>query len=218
MFNLLIIDLDGTLVDSRLDITNALNDTLRKFDLPLVEEDHVAKHVGVGIRPIISEVVPATMVHSFFIEFENIYLENISIHTKLYEGWEHILSLPNIHKVILTNKLQKFSDKLVSNLQLKKYFDKVYGREAFQECKPSPQPILEIQKIYNVSATSTMIIGDTENDIIAGKRAGVITCGVSYGYSSKEQIKDLKPDLIIHSPSELKRILTTEKNILNNKP
>ena len=203
IFELLIIDLDGTLVDSKKDITDALNSTFEKFGYKKLDEDYVAKFVGTGITPIIKDVVAPDIYNKFTETFELTYLENITNNTRLYPGWENVLNLKNTKKVVLTNKLQKFADKIISNLNLLTSIEKVFGRDAFRECKPSPLPILEISKIYNTNLESMLIIGDTKNDILAGQAAKIKTCGVTFGYGLEDEIKSLKPDFIINKADEL---------------
>lgn len=211
MIKLLIIDLDGTLVDSRQDITESLNLTLKEFKFNEIDESIVSKHVGVGITPLISEVVPKEELTKFLKKFEKNYIKNITNHTLLYSDWDYVFDqTPNLKKIILSNKSQTFCDPLINKLKLNKHFESIYGGEAFKEKKPSALPILEISIIHNIPLAEMMIIGDTINDINSGKSAGIKTCAAEYGYSEIEEISRMGADYIIKKPEDILAILNNE--------
>ena len=206
---LLIIDLDGTLVDSKDDITESLNLTLASFGYDLIDIALVAQHVGTGIRPIIDSIVPKDQITKFLEDFEQIYIQNIAKHTLLFPGWVEVLSqTPDVCKIILSNKMQKFCDPLINQLNLQSYFSGIYGREAFNNIKPSPVPFREILKIHSFKPENTLAIGDMPSDIEGAKSAKINTCAALFGYGHEKDLLNLDPDYVINSPLELLNIVT----------
>lgn len=202
--DLIIIDLDGTLADTKDDITWALNKTLIKHGLEQYEPDVVAGYVGTGITPLIKQRVSESEIKDFMMNFEANYLEHIADKTKLYAGWDEVFKKWKEKKFyILTNKIQKFTDVLFVALKLESIFVKAYGREAFVESKPSPVPVAAIIKETNAEPGRTIMIGDMPSDIISGRGAGALTCGVLFGYGSKEIVLGCNPDVVISHPREL---------------
>lgn len=205
--NLIAFDLDGTLVDSKKDISTAVNLTLAQFGVPQRDEDEIAKYVGTGVWPLVQKslegIDPSEMEKAFPI-FTQFYLTHIADYTTLYEGMREVLAYySSIKKVVLTNKMNRFVGPLLSALKIEKYFVGVYGRDSFPTCKPDPLPLLEIAKIHKVQAEQILMVGDTETDIYAGQRAGTKTCAVMYGFGEQETLLKLNPSLIIDSPLDL---------------
>lgn len=204
MFELVILDLDGTLVDSKKDITLTLNKSFKFFGLEPLSEELIAKHVGTGIKPLIIEYVPNEKVAEFQSFFENTYLKNIAVNTRLYSGWlEFFESTASTKKIILSNKLQKFCDPLASALGLNNYFVNVFGGDAFIEPKPSGFPILEILKLHGTKKNEALMVGDTTTDILSAKSAGIASCAVDFGYGNMDDIIKLNPEYTIGHPTEL---------------
>src|SRR5262245_56750530 len=117
---LIIIDLDGTLVDTKDDIAVALNTTFEAFSLKPVSTEEIAEHVGSGVTPLIQKHVEAADVPEFLRRFEVSYLKHIADSSALFPGWDELLPRLREKKLfVLTNKIQKFTDALLSALKLK---------------------------------------------------------------------------------------------------
>ena len=204
---IIIFDLDGTLVDSKADITFAFNLTLEEFGLPSVAENVIADFVGTGVRPLMRQVIPEgsqVQYADLAKRFEQLYAENLSRETRLFPGFEQVLhQWADRQKYILTNKLQYFTDKLLKEIGLSDVFMGVFGRDAFERSKPDPLPIIEICRIARVDTSQAVMIGDTPVDVTAGKAAGASTVGVSWGYSAAGVLEASGPDVIVHSPKDL---------------
>lgn len=205
--DVIIFDLDGTLVDSQTDISFAVNATLRKFGMETIDPKIIARYVGFGVRPLLAEVAqkyPSVSVTEFFDTFEHFYAQHLSDTTRLYSGMAEVLDHFSAKKLfVLTNKKQKFTDSLLSKIDLARHFKGMYGRDAFAKHKPDPMGILAICNDSNTPPARALMVGDTEIDIFAGQRAGARTCGVTYGYGDPLVLKESKPDLIIDHPEEL---------------
>jgi phosphoglycolate phosphatase len=208
--DLIIFDLDGTLVDSKHDIASCVNMTLTKFGINPLAVEVIARHVGTGIRPLLSEVAQQNTsigLPALLGEFERCYEQQLAVQTRPYPGILGVLEHFSSKKlVVLTNKMQRFGDKLIKELDLTKFFEAIYGREAFPKHKPDPLPVVEICRNHKTEPLKTVIVGDTEIDMIAGKRAGVFTCAALFGYGDRTALLTTKPDFEIHSPVELVKI------------
>lgn len=204
---LIVFDLDGTLVDSKKDIAIAVNLTLSQFGFPQLTEEEIGKHVGTGVWPLIAKTMKdldSVEVNKAFSAFTQNYLEHLVDNTLLYKGMLEVLThYESVKKVILTNKLNIFVEPLLRALDLKHYFVGTYGRDSFPTYKPDPLPLLEISKIHQVPLNKILMIGDTEADILAGQRAGTQTCAALYGFGDKNSVLNLKPSFYIDKPSDL---------------
>jgi phosphoglycolate phosphatase len=205
--DLLLFDLDGTLVDSQEDIADCVNSTLKRFNKNPIAVDVVAQYVGTGIQPLLRQIFEpdgAEAVQKAFAAFNACYSLRLTDHTKVYpDTFEVLEHYRHIRKVILTNKMQKFADVIVDNLKLRGHFDAVFGREAFATRKPDPGPVIEICAKYNVNPARAAMVGDTEFDLRAGRDAGVLTVAALFGYGLPQQLKTLRPDYLIQSAKEL---------------
>lgn len=204
-------DLDGTLVDSNKTIYEATAHTLNKLNINFnIDEELFATKIGQHFNDIFNAFnidVPS------FDEFINIYKANYfeQMHySTLYDGVEETLAAlknKNIKISLLTTKVQDQADKILEYFNLTKYFDLIMGRRDGIAHKPSPEPLLKICSDVNVDVKNTLMIGDTELDIQCGKNAGSFTCGVIYGYRTRELIKIENPDYIVDSLNEILTIV-----------
>ena len=107
---------------------------------------------------------------------------------------------------IITNKPQHYTDPIIKGLGIEGYFGAILGREACEEMKPHPQPLLTVMDRLSVPADRTVMIGDTEIDIEAGKRVSVRTCGVLFGFGRQETVRMAEPDYLVESVGELQSL------------
>lgn len=213
----LIIDCDGTLVDTRLDILSALNVSLSAYDLDTYSEDEVLEYIGSGVYPLIKKRSEEAKSDAFSKEelfkvvlehFQKTYSENVVVNSCVYAGWEKVFPyLKRERTVILSNKPQIFLDKIVTSLGLDTHIVESFGREAFPEIKPSPYPVLKILEKYKVSPEQAIMIGDMDSDIISGNDAGIKTFAVLYGYGKRDTLLKANPDFLIESPEEIIELL-----------
>lgn len=212
---LIIFDLDGTIVDTCEDITNALNFCLENYGITIFTKNEVKKMIGEGVRNFIKKVLEQRELSNDLLEelldcFVNYYSEHISDFTRPYTGVvETLEKLRGIKKAVISNKLTNLSMKTLSNLGLINYFNFVAGNDFFPEQKPSPLPILKTLEKFNTSKENALIVGDSILDITAGKFAGVKTVAVTYGYGDKVLLKDA--DFIIDRFEDLLKIIRDVK-------
>jgi phosphoglycolate phosphatase len=202
---LIIFDLDGTLVNSSVDITNALNYAIGPYGL---EELTVAKTislVGEGITNLISRLVGQygpDRTRAVLNRFLDHYSAHLTDFTLPYPGVRETLeTLGDYRKAVISNKREDLSRRLLENLALAHYFDFIWGSDSVPEKKPSPVPVLEMLKKVGCGPDEAVIVGDSNFDIEAGRAAGVRTVAVSYGFRDVSLLKGA--DFIIDSMTEL---------------
>jgi phosphoglycolate phosphatase len=190
---LIIFDLDGTLVDSGKDITKALNYAITPYGFkPLTVEDTI-KMVGEGLTRLIEKIVKDnnTSRDAVFDRFIKYYSEHLADFTRPYPGVIKTLEmLGRYKKAVISNKRESLSKKLLEQLGLMKFFDVVLGSDSAAEKKPSPAPVKKVLEILGIEPERAIIVGDSDFDIQAGKGAGLITVAVTYGFRDRETLKD----------------------------
>lgn len=190
---LILFDLDGTLVDSSLDITNALNYALEPYAFAPLTKDEVIKLVGEGVTRLIEKLI-GNRDPSVIEDVKNRFLEHYTLHivdhTREYPGVRETLeTLSGYKKAIISNKREALSKKTLEGLGLAGFFDLVVGSDTTPEKKPSPAPILWALSWLEVSPAEAVIVGDSNFDVDAGKAAGITTIAVTYGYRPLEAIR-----------------------------
>ncbi len=189
---LVIFDLDGTLIDSSVDITNALNYALEPYSLRKLTVEDSIKLIGEGINRLIEKIVGdmgKEVVDSVTIRFLEHYTQHILDYTKAYPGVRETLEeLDKYKKAVISNKKENLSRMVLEGLGLLQYFDIIIGSDTTSERKPSPVPILKVLSELRINASDALIVGDSNYDVDAGKAAGVRTIAVTYGYRPREVI------------------------------
>jgi phosphoglycolate phosphatase len=189
VLKLIIFDLDGTLVDSRLDIMHALNYAISPYGIEPVHLQETTELVGEGAIRLMEKLLKKREVHldisALVDRFESHYSAHPVTHTVPYAGVpETLLSLRDYRKAVISNKLRSISLQVLEKLQLSQYFENVAGIDTFPERKPSPLPILRILDKFAARPEETFIVGDSIYDIQAGRASGTKTVAVTYGYGS----------------------------------
>jgi HAD superfamily hydrolase (TIGR01549 family) len=208
---LIVFDLDGTLMDSSTTIYKAVMNTFDKLNIPVhLPQSDFENTIGAHFHDIFKDF---NIELTDFEEFLEIYLSvyfNYIDDTKFYPGVIEVLRKiknKNFNTAILTTKAQGQTDTIVKNFNLNNYFNYIMGRRTGIEIKPSPKPLLEICKALSVSPSETLMVGDSELDLKCGKSAGALTCGVTYGYRSRESLQKENPDYLIDTIEELMNVV-----------
>ncbi|MDY6820704.1 MAG: HAD family hydrolase [Deferribacterota bacterium] len=211
MYRLVIFDLDGTVIDSLLDIHYSLNETLLHFNLPVIEVKKTKSLIGDGVHMLLKKAFGEDEFKKKEAEivehFKNVYRKNLTNKTKTIDGFDKVLKYlenTNIIKIILSNKLYEFTDMIMKNLNLNRYIDDYFGGDSFVHKKPSPYPILEIQKRFAINKNDTLVIGDNYTDIEAGLKSESKTCFCEYGYG---KLNNYKPHYRVKKPIQILDIL-----------
>jgi HAD superfamily hydrolase (TIGR01549 family) len=204
-------DLDGTLVDSRDTILESTKTALDKLQIRHnIPEDVFTNMIGMHFVDIFEELkIDVKDFEQFISIYKALYFDFIDL-SVLYPGVVEILNYLNRKQIkvsLLTTKVQDQAEKIIHHFNLGSSFDYLMGRRDGLAHKPSPEPLLYICRKLNVEPAESVMVGDTELDIQCGKSAGSKTCGVLFGYRTKEQLEKEKPDFLISGLSELIKIL-----------
>jgi phosphoglycolate phosphatase len=217
---LVIFDLDGTLIDSRLDLVHSVNAALRHIGQPALPEDVIASYVGDGApiliqRALGAEACDEALVRQGFEFFLSYYRAHKLDHTTVYPGVIGALAaiqnsgngLPR-KMAVLTNKPVNASRAIVQELGLGKFFSQVYGGNSFSTKKPEPEGARVLLKENGVDPEQAVMVGDSHTDVRTGLNAGMYTVGVTYGFSP--QTLDAEPvDVLVDTPEELVGVFAT---------
>jgi len=216
---LVIFDLDGTLIDSRLDLVHSVNAALRHIQRPELPDDVIASYVGDGAPVLIQralggEAVDEAIVRKGLEFFLTYYREHKLDHTTVYPGIQEALAsiqgsangMPR-KMAVLTNKPVNPSRAIVEALGMSSYFSQVYGGNSFSTKKPDPEGALRLVSEAGVHPDQAAIVGDSHVDIRTGRNAGLWTVAVTYGFSP-QTLEVETPDVIVDHCSELADLFT----------
>ncbi|KPK27269.1 MAG: hypothetical protein AMJ61_06195 [Desulfobacterales bacterium SG8_35_2] len=206
----ILFDLDGTLIDSVTDLTNSINFTLAELSLPVHTTEEIRGFVGDGVQRLIKRSLGHSHMDKFveaFALFMAHYGKHCTDNTVLYPGVAEIL--PELTEqyslAVLTNKSKKFSLKILHTLGIDSYFKEVLGGDSLPTKKPDPAGIFLLADKWGLDPGKEMImVGDHATDIEVGQRAGCKTVFIEGGIGIK---RDLAPNLVIHSMTELPDLL-----------
>lgn len=208
----LVFDLDGTLIDSRLDIAAALNHALEKTGRRALPIETISGFVGDGSRvlcaratglseddPDLEKVLSAFLVH---------YREHAADHSRLMpyarEALEALRSYP---LALCTNKPRAVTDVVLSALGMESVFASIVAGGDTVEKKPHPGPLFAIANELGIAPSNLVMIGDSPQDIEAGHRAGALTVGIRGGFPPIESLLAARPDVVIDSLAELPEVI-----------
>jgi phosphoglycolate phosphatase len=205
MIKLILFDLDGTLVNSIVDITNALNYAIEPHHLEKMTVEKTACMVGEGLTRLIEKMLGperAELRSDVLDRFVHYYSEHLADFTRPYPGVRETLeALAGYRKAVISNKRESLSRRLLDELGLVPYFDIIFGSDSVEERKPSPRPILRILEMLGLQPKSAVIVGDSNYDIEAGQAAGIWTVAVTYGYRDASLLQEA--DVMIADIREL---------------
>jgi phosphoglycolate phosphatase len=211
--DLTIFDLDGTLIDSKLDLAHAVNAALEHLGLPRLTLERIASYVGNGapilMRRAIGPEASEEEVARGLTYFMQYYRDHMLDYTTLYPGVRETLDLlrdRGAKMAVLTNKPVGLSKAIVAGLGLDGHFFQVYGGNSFEQKKPHPVGIEILMSEAGVTAGKTMMVGDSAVDVQTARNAGIQSCGVTYGFQP-ETLSTTPPDFLIDRMEQLPGIL-----------
>jgi phosphoglycolate phosphatase len=212
---LMLFDLDGTLVDSVPDLAYCVNIMLSELNQPAANEDEVRHWVGNGAERLVKRALTRSMdgepddealLKRALIRLMDIYAENTDRYSCLYPGameglnYARALGCP---LGLVTNKAERFTVPLMKSLGIHDHFDIIVGGDTLPTQKPHPGQLLHCAKQYQAEPARSVMVGDSINDLQAARAAGMRILCVSYGYNHGEDIGSQQPDAVLHSLANL---------------
>jgi len=210
---LIIFDLDGTLIDSSDDIAWAANRTLVYMGYNEMDLDAIKEGIGWGVKTLLQKLMPqegTERIDEARVKFLEYYWDHLTVNTILYPGVRETIDYFKDHDkkmAIVTNKPIKFTEKILNELALKDFFLMVLGGDSLMNRKPDPEPVEKVISTLGVTKGKTVFVGDSKIDGETGKRAGIFTIGVEYGFRGRKELEEAGFDVIISEFPELTRIL-----------
>lgn len=216
----ILFDLDGTLIDSVPDLASAVNHMLEVLKRETFSEDTIRYWVGNGAQVLVKRALSGKTDIDEYLDpdlftkaldiFLTYYGENLCLDTVAYPNVSstlHALNAEGYRLVIVTNKPFDFVAPILKVLELDGVFEFCLGGDSLDKKKPDPLPLLHACEKMNVSVEQCVMVGDSKNDILAANAANMQSIGVTYGYNYGEDIAVYKPDMVVDDFSKLLELL-----------
>lgn len=214
MKELLIFDLDGTLIDSKRDLADSVNAMRVHLGEPPLADETVYSYVGNGAPVLVRRALPGREEEEierglrFFLEYYRDHmLDATTLYPGIREGLDQLLAA-DVKMAVLTNKPVRFSEHLIKGLGLEGHFFRIYGGNSFEEKKPHPKGIELLMEESGIGRSETIMVGDSAVDVMTARNAQVRACGVSWGFQP-ETFAAAPPDFVIDEMSELVGMVIT---------
>jgi phosphoglycolate phosphatase len=215
---MVLIDVDGTLVDSVPDLSYCVDEMMRSLKMPQRGEIAVRQWVGNGVERLVKRALlnrlngepDPTLFHQALPIFLELYAENTSKRSRLFSGVEEglaYLASSGYKLGSVTNKAEQFTIPLLRDLGIIDFFEVIISGDVLPRKKPDPLPLLYAAEKMGVAPTQSMMLGDSKSDVLAARAAGFQIVCMSYGYNHGEDIRDYKPDAVIDTMHELSALL-----------
>ncbi len=219
--DLVLFDLDGTLVDSLPDLAFSMDSMLEQLGMLPRGIDMAREWVGNGAEKLVKRALTgemdgepeASLFHRAFALFSEIYVANTSNRSRIYPGVRECLDYlkaNNCQIACVTNKRARFTEPLLRALGLYSEFSIIISGDTLPRKKPDPMPLLHAAQTLNVAPQNTLMVGDSSNDVQAARAAGLPVLAVRYGYNHGKDIEDSKPDMVVDSLAEMQHLFTQE--------
>jgi phosphoglycolate phosphatase len=215
---MVLIDVDGTLVDSVPDLAFCVDEMLKQLGMPTRGEQRVRHWVGNGVERLVKRGLinqldgePDEALYAKALPiFRELYAENTSRRSCLYDGVKEaldFLSTTGVKIGCVTNKASEFTLPILRDLGISSYFETVLCGDMVERKKPDPLPLLQSAETLGVSPQASLMIGDSMSDVKAARAAGFGIVCMSYGYNHGEDIRDYDPDAVIDSMDQIRDII-----------
>lgn len=209
--DLLVFDLDGTLVRSGEDLVASVNHTLETLGLPILAPETVRGFVGDGVKTLMNRVLGPDAIEHFdhaMELFSSHYSEHLLDRTTLYPDVPSVLDyFERKKKVIVTNKLLGFTLQITKGLGIASRFLEIVGEDSTPFKKPDPRLLQLVMAKWGGRPERTVMIGDGVNDLLLARRAGALGCAFLNGITGRDKLLALAPDLTCETLSDLKTLL-----------
>ncbi|MFV7785611.1 phosphoglycolate phosphatase [Shewanella marisflavi] len=218
-------DLDGTLIDSVPDLAAATQDMLAELNLPLCNEQQVRSWVGNGAAKLVERALtfargePVTQadIDDAMPLFSKHYEANLQQHSRLYDGVKAVLEQlaeQGYQLAVVTNKPYRFTVPLLAAFGIDHLFHEVLGGDSLAKMKPDPLPLNHLKQQWQLNDEQLLMVGDSRNDILAAKAAGISSIGLTYGYNYGEDIGLSGPTAVCDTFKEVLAQITDSQIVL----
>jgi len=215
---MILIDVDGTLVDSVPDLAYCVDEMLRQLGLPERGESAVRHWVGNGVERLVKRALlnrlegepDQSLYEKAFPIFRELYAQNTSKRSHLYAGVQEGLEYmkqSGYRLGCVTNKAGEFTLPILRDLGVQDYFELVICGDDTARKKPDPLPLLTAAQRMSVKPQNSLMLGDSQSDVKAARAAGFQIICMSYGYNHGEDIRSFDPDAVIDSFTELEQFI-----------
>ena len=215
---MVLIDVDGTLVDSVPDLAYCVDEMMKQLDMPQRGEASVRQWVGNGVERLVRRALinqldgepDEALFQKALPVFEALYADNTSKRSCLYDGVQEALDFlrtTGVHMGCVTNKASQFTLPLLKDLGIRDYFEIVVCGDTLEKKKPDPMPLLHAAKEMGVAPEASLMLGDSMSDVKAARAAGFDIVCMSYGYNHGEDIRDSHPDAVVDVMAEIKSVV-----------
>jgi phosphoglycolate phosphatase len=208
-WKLIVFDLDGTLIDSEIDLVIAVNKTRLDYGLQELPAETVASYVGDGaptlIRRSMGDGYSEQELEAALKRFVHHYHDHALDNTVLFPGVRGVLrhlQREGCKMAVLTNKPVRISQAILEGMSLNQMFIEVYGGNSFQTKKPDPEGLRALMKLAGCTPQETLMVGDSKVDVLTARNAGCPCCGVSFGLQP-ESLREVPPDYLIDTMTDL---------------
>ena len=207
MVKLIVYDLDGTLVDTRRDISEAANHMRARMNLPSLPEKEICGYVGLGLQRLVegclntmnpAKVEEGTRIYRAF------YTEHLLDNTALYPGVREVLEhFRPRRQAVITNKPDPYSRRILEALGVAGFFTEIVAGNSGWPKKPDPASLLDLMRREGAEPGGTVFVGDSPIDVETGAKAGVVTVGVAQGFCDRGELEISGPDHLLEGFPEL---------------
>ena len=215
---MVLVDVDGTLVDSVPDLAYCVDAMMDELGMPRRGEKRVRHWVGNGVERLVKRALvnqldgepdEALFARALPV-FEALYRDNTSKRSRLYDGVREALDFlrtTGVRMGCVTNKASQFTLPLLQDLGVRDFFETVISGDTVERKKPDPMPLLHAARELDTEPAASLMIGDSMSDVNAARAAGFQIVCMSYGYNHGEDIRDYEPDAVIDSMAEIRDIV-----------
>lgn len=215
---MVLIDVDGTLVDSVPDLAYCVDEMMKALDMPVRGEERVRHWVGNGVERLVRRALinqldgepDEALFEKAIPIFNALYAENTSKRSCLYKGVEEALAFlasTDVKIGCVTNKAAQFTLPILRDLGIADYFEIVICGDTLPQKKPDPAPLLHAAEQLGVKPEDSLMLGDSMSDVKAARAAGFDIICMSYGYNHGEDIRDYNPDAVVDSMDEVRNLI-----------
>ncbi|NPB05557.1 MAG: HAD-IA family hydrolase [Aquificae bacterium] len=217
MVELVVFDLDGTLIDTAPDLYAAFCDTAAEYGLKPPPYEEFCRHIGGGAYGFLEPFFPKELLEEALQRLRRHYLEKYAFkNSRPYEGIYEVLETlkgEGYKLAVATNKITEGALRVLKAARMDRYFDLVVGRDLPPAHKPDPAHVLFLTERLGVSPRKTLVVGDRSDDVLAAKGAGALSAYALWGYA--EPLDGTRPDFLLKRPKE---VLSLVRELRNRRP